>query len=399
MIADFTLTDEQQAIRTEVRSFVDEHVRPLDLTSREWRPDPSERIPWEAVDAAGDAGLNMLTIPDEFDGRDASHLAVCTAAEELATGDLGLAVILDQNWKIARIIDEFAKRDVREEVFEAYASDPRHLLASASTEPANGSNNVLPYEEGRYNTVAEKDGDEWVLNGKKAYISNGADAKTYVVRAQTDPEVPHHQAGATAFRVPGDVDGLEVTEVHEKFSQRTINNATFELNDVRVHERNVLGEVGEGMSVVGEALHGSHIEAGATTIGAARAALTTAFEYATNRRQAGTEIINHQSIGHDFAEMTAELQAARSLIWLAARAVDQGDSYTPEMASMAKYQAAETAANVCRRSMEKFGGAGIMLDNPIQKYYRDAVSFLHSDGTQEVHKHKILEGLRRSHRE
>jgi alkylation response protein AidB-like acyl-CoA dehydrogenase len=138
----------------------------------------------------------------------------------------------------------------------------------------------------------------------------------------------------------------------------------------------------------------SHIEAGASTLGVARAALERAYEHANDRVQFGTEIINHQTVAHDIAEMSAELQAARSLLWTAARAADEAPELSYPFDSMAKVIAADTSVDVCHRSLELFGGSGIMLDEPIQKYFRDAISFLHSDGTQRAHKQKVINELR-----
>lgn len=178
-------------------------------------------------------------------------------------------------------------------------------------------------------------------------------------------------------------------------SQRLVNNATVEYNNVRIPEEYVLGEVNEGMSSISQVLKEGNIEAGATALGTARGALELAFEYANERTQGRTEVIDHQVNAHDFARMVTEYQAACSLLWTAARAVEEQDTdYDPMFSSMAKLFAAETAVDICQRSLEKFGGMGIMLRSPIQKYVRDAVSFLHSDGTQEVHTQRVADRLR-----
>lgn len=387
---EYDLSSEQQELRAELRSFVTDAIDPLDFQALEWQDDPEARIPWDVVETGAERGLMDLTVPEEYGGRDVEALSLVMGAEELSAGDMGLAVIFDQNWKIARVIDHLATEDVRESFFTEYVDDPRHLLAITSTEPQGGSDAILPHENGQYATTAKKDGDEWVINGEKRFISNGADAKTYVVLAQTDPDSPHHDGGATAFYVPADTDSLEVTNVWEKMSQRLVNNATIEFTDVRVPESYVLGGVNAGMSSISQVLKEGNIEAGATALGTARGALDLAFEYATERTQGGTEIVNHQVTEHDFARMVTEYQAARSLLWTAARAVEaQASNYDPMFSSMAKVFAADTAVDICQRSLEKFGGMGIMLESPIQKYFRDAISFLHSDGTQEVHTQRV----------
>ncbi|MFB6129916.1 MAG: acyl-CoA dehydrogenase family protein [Salinigranum sp.] len=393
VLPEFELTDEQRQLRAELERFVDREVRTLDFNEYEWREDPRERVPWQVVDRAGELGLKDLAAPEEYGGMDASALTLTMAVEELAVGDLGLAVLFDQTWKISRIVAEMADDDLRDRFFEEFVADPRHVLAITLTEPANGTNYVVDYEGMRFDTVAEKDGDEWVIDGHKHFISNGADAKTYVVFAQTDPDVPA-QRGTTAFLVPEDAEGLEVTHIHEKISQRLVNNATIEFHGVRVPEGNVLGEVNRGKTRTGEVLKESHIEAGASVLGVARAAFEDAYEYAHDRVQGGKPIVEHQAIGHDFAGMATDIQAARSLLWTAARAVDeQGERYNHVYGHMAKIFAADVAVDVTERALTKFGGSGIMLDYPVQKYHRDALSFQHSDGTQEAHRENVLKHL------
>lgn len=396
-VPEFELTADQRALRREIEGFVDNEIRTLDFNEFEWRDDPNDRVPWDVVDRADQLGLKELAIPEEYGGMDASALTLTMAVEEVAVGDLGLAVLFDQTWKISRVIDEMADDPVRERFFEKFVSDPRHVLAITLTEPTNGSNYIVDYEEMRFQTTAEKDGNEWVIDGLKHFISNGADAKTYVVFAQTDPDVSA-QYGTTAFLVPGDADGLEVTHIHEKISQRLVNNATIEFNGVRVPEENVLGEVNRGKTRTGEVLKESHIEAGASVLGVARAAYEDALEYAEERVQGGKPIVEHQVIGHDFAHMGTQIQAARSLLWTAARAVErQGRDYDHELGHMAKVFAADVAVDVTERALTKFGGSGIMLDYPAQKYHRDALSFQHSDGTQEAHRENIVELIRDHH--
>lgn len=395
-VPEFLLSETQRELREEIRSFVAEEVDPLDVADWEWREDPHDRVPWDVVEAAADRGLKDLTVPEEYGGMDASPLTLVMAAEEMAAGEMGVAVIFDQIWKIARIVDKMADEDVRERFFPEFVDDPRHLLAITLTEPAHGSDYITDYEGFQFQTSAEPDGDEWVLDGEKRYISNGADAKTYVVFAQTDPTEPA-QTGTTAFLVPHDADGLEVTHVWEKISQRMINNATVEFDGVQVPDVNVLGEVDRAKQRTAEVLKESNLEAGATTLGTARRAFEDAFDFAHERVQGGAPIIEHQAIGHDFAEMAAELQAARALLWTAARAIEaQGEDYWYEYGSMGKVFAAETAFDVSKRSLEMFGGQGIMLesDRPMQKYLRDCLSFLHSDGAQGAHKEAVIEALR-----
>ena len=400
-VPEFDLDEEQRALRAEIREFVAEEVEPLDLYDYEWEDDPHDRVPWDAVEAAAERGLKDLTVSEEYGGMDASPLTLVMAAEEMAAGEMGIAVIFDQIWKIARIVDKMADDDVRERFFPEFVDDPRHLLAITLTEPDHGSDYITDYEGFQFDTTAEKDGDEWVLNGEKRYISNGADAKTYVVFAQTDPDVPA-QEGTTAFLVPHDADGLEATHVWEKISQRLINNATVEYDGVRIPEENVLGEVNRAKQRTAQVLKESNLEAGATTLGTARRAFEDAFDYAHERVQGGRPIVEHQAVAHEFAEMHADLGAARALLWTGARAIEaQGDDYWREYGSMGKVFAADRAFDVARRSLEMFGAQGIMFENPrpMNKYLRDCLSFLHSDGAQGAHKEAVVDALRERYAE
>jgi alkylation response protein AidB-like acyl-CoA dehydrogenase len=389
----FELTDEQRQLRAEIKKFVENEIKTLDMNEYEWRDDPHERTPWHVVDKASELGLKNLAAPIEYGGLDASPLTLTMAVEEIAAGDLGLAVLFDQTWKFSKIIAELATNEVCDRFFDEFIDDPRHILAATVTEPANGTNYIVGHEDMQFDTTAEKDGDEWVINGHKHYISNGADAKTYLAFAQSDPDAPATE-GTSAFLVPEDTDGLEVTHVHEKISQRLVNNATIEYNDIRVPEENLIGEPHTIQGQLGDVLKESHIEAGASVLGVARAAYEDAWEYAHERIQGGKPIVEHQVIGHDFAQMATDIQSARSLLWTAARAVEeQGKDYEHQYGHMAKLYSADVAVDVTERALTKFGGGGIMLDHEIQKYHRDALSFQHSDGTQEAHRENILKNL------
>ena len=390
------LTPEQIDLRSEIRDFVAEEIEPLDLDDLEWRDDPADRIPWSVFDAAFDRGLRNLTVPTEYDGRDASPLTLTMAAEEVSAGDMGVAVTLNQMWKIPRIVDRMADPDLRERFFEAFADDPRHLLGICLSEPAHGTDTQIDQHGMRFDTTATRDGDAWVLDGEKRYISCAPEAKTLVVYAQSDPEASAHD-GTTAFVVPTDADGLSISHVWEKVAARTQNNGTVRLEGVRVPDEDVLGPVHGAKPRTAEVLREGHVESGAVALGTARRAFDAALEHASERVQGGTEIINHQAIGHEFADMLTRLHAARSLLWSAARSIeDLGADYEPAVGQMAKLFAAETAAAVGQRALETFGGAGIMFetDPPIQKYFRESIVYLHSDGTRNAHREVIAEALR-----
>ncbi|HEY8487410.1 MAG TPA: acyl-CoA dehydrogenase family protein [Limnochordales bacterium] len=385
---DFRLTPEQEQLQQKVRQFVREKVRP-EAMERKWRPDARDRVPWDWVEELSRMGLRTLAVPREYGGGGASPLTLCVVAEELAAGDMGLACIFDQTWKITRVFSEMASREQKEWFFPRFCADHRFVLAICFTEPAHGSDYVIPYEgDWHFDTVARREGDGWVLEGRKRFISNGADAGLYLVFAATDPSRPAPE-GTSCFMVPRDTPGLRVVRIHEKISQRLINNAEIAFEGVRLPGSFLVGEEGRGLSSIAHVLRESAIEAGATALGTARAAYEAALEWAAGRVQGGRPILHHPNVQLALAEMATLLEAARCLIYRAAWAVEHQQPYDYKLSSMAKTFAAEAAFQVARRACELLGGSAIMMEYPLQKYLRDVLSFLHSDGTQEAHRLRI----------
>lgn len=382
----FELTPDQERMRMEARTFAYERVRPA-VAEREWLPDPRDRVDWSLVEEASVRGWRTMGVPPEYGGPDEIDvLTFCVLIEELAAGDMGLAVNIDQTFKVSRLIARMASEDQQAWFWPKFTADPRFVLAICLTEPAHGTDSFLPDPNFRYDTVAVRDGDDWLLTGEKHYISNGADAGLYVVFASTDTDVPAIR-GTTAFLIPAESPGLEVTRIWEKISQRGINNATIRFSDVRIPDAQRLGEVNMALADAKEVLKESVIEAGATTLGSGRAAYEAAHAHARERIQGGKPIIEHSNIAIQLASMATRLEAARSLIWQAARELDANEeNYDPALGSMAKVFAAETAFEVAREACEIHGGAAVMIgESIVEKTLRDTLSFLHSDGTQQAH--------------
>jgi acyl-CoA dehydrogenase len=243
--------------------------------------------------------------------------------------------------------------------------------------------------------TAVRDGDDWVLNGAKSYISNGGLAKLHIVLARTESGTGGTD-GLTAFFVELGRPGFTVGRIENKVGQRIAQNGELVLRDCRLPASNMLGEVGQGMRTTGRALRGRGMpEAAATMIGVARAAFEAGLEHARSHVQGGTEIINHDIIALMLADLDLRIETARMLTWRAAWAVDRREPGDQRYAEMAKQYASETAIDVCVRAMEVFGGAGIMVENPAQKYVRDSLTFLHSEGTNQIMRLRRVARLRR----
>ena len=385
-LLNYQLTPEQTELRDRVRSFVEANVKP-GTAQREWLPNHSDRIPWDWIEALSDMGVRTLPVPEQFGGPGADVMTCCLVGEELAAGDLGLAVTFDQTWKFVPLITTACTEEQRQRHLPGFLSDRRHLLALGLHEDGAGSDHFLPYNVAPHGgkTTAALDGHGgWILNGRKTYVSNGGVAKLHVVLARTEPDTGG-AAGLTAFFIPLGTPGFSVGRVEDKVGQRLVQNAELIFENCRVADSDRLGERGLGMRTTGLALRGRGMpEMAATAIGVARAAFEAALDHARTHVQGGTEIINHDQIALMLADMDLRIESARQLMLRAAWAADNGARIDRRIPEMAKEYASEMAISVCIRAMEVFGGAGIMLENPAQKYVRDALTFLHSEGTNQI---------------
>ena len=373
-------TSEELALRQKVRDFARTKLLPRSMEI-EWRSAPEERVPWDLVEELSRMGIRTIAAPREYGGAAAGPVTLCMLAEELAAGDMGVAVIFDQTWKITRICLEWANQEQKDWFFKRFMPNHRAVLAICGTEPEHGSDWVLRYPRSRFLTEAVRDGEAWVLNGHKRFISNGADADVYLVYACTDSSKSILE-GSSLFIVPGDVPGLKRVRIHEKMGQRTINNAELIFEDVRLPGWALLGEVNQGLSRY--VLKESAVEAAATVLGCAQGAFDWALQWAKTRIQGGKPLIEHANVKIALARMLAKLEAARSLVYRAAWLVENQEPYDRKWSGLAKTFSAEVAVQVAIEAMELQGGSGYMLDSPAQKYVRDCLSFLHSDGAQDT---------------
>ncbi len=385
----FGLTGELESFRREVRAWAVERLRPR-AAELEWEAVPDDRVAWDLVEEASELGWRTFGLSPEDGGAGGDALSIAILIEELSYGDMGFAVLIDQCIKVQRILAQLAEGSARDLFLERFCSDPRCVLAICFTEPETSSDYIIDGPEFRFRTHAERQEDgSWKLNGYKRYISNGADAGLYCVFACTDPSQPAAR-GTSAFLVLHDDPGFEVEKIHEKMSQRGNNNGALRFTDVILPADRLLGEVDSGYAGSRLILKESAITAGATTLGTAQAAYDMAVAHARERVQGGVPLIEHANIRCRLAEMYCKLEAARSLIWRAAWAVEHDPGYDFKMGSAAKVFAAETAMEVALSAAETFGGLAIMYrDCAINKCVRDCMSFLHSDGAQDSHRLRI----------
>jgi alkylation response protein AidB-like acyl-CoA dehydrogenase len=385
----FGLSPELKEFKREVREWAVDVLRPR-AAELEWEPDQRARVAWDLVEEASQKGWRTFGLSPEDGGAGGDALEIAILIEELSYGDMGFAVLIDQCIKVQRVLAQMVTGHAREIFLERFVKDPRCVLAICFTEPETSSDYIIDGPDFRFQTKAVKrDDGSWVMNGYKRYVSNGADAGLYLVFACTDEDRPAAQ-GTSAFLVLADDPGFEVVKVHEKMSQRGNNNGAMKFTDLVLPPDRLLGEVNSGYAGSRLILKESAITAGATTLGSAQAAYEMAVEHARDRVQGGKRLIEHNNIKTRLAEMFCELEAARSLIYRAAWAVENDPDYDYKLSGAAKIFAAEISMKVALSAAETFGALAIMYkDCGVNKCVRDCMSFLHSDGAQDSHRLRV----------
>ena len=381
---DFSLSAEQQRWRNLAREFTEKIIQP-DVMRRDRLPTAAERIPWDWIREADKQGIRTMGVPKKFGGAGCDIFTMCLVGEELAVGDLGFAVIMDQCWKMANIFGEAMNAEQQQRFIPKFVADPEATTAIGITEAGAGSDHQGFYDSPDidFKTTAVRDGDFYVINGTKRYVSNGSMAKLYFVVARTDTKKTLREGGSI-FIVPSDTPGFRAGFFHEKSSQRLATNGTFHFENCRVPASNML--VGEGLlgRLRSDYMWGSKAEAAATALGVGRAAYEYALAYAKKRVQGGKPIVEQQAVAMMLGTMAMKLDAARLQIWKAAWLADRKQPEARALGLLAKVNASETAFECARLAGEILGGASIMHEHPVEKYLRDASSFLHSDGTNQV---------------
>ncbi len=368
--------DERQLIAETVAEFVEREVRPAAAEA-----DETQTFPEDVWDGLAELDLTGLTIPEEYGGFDADQLTYSVVNEELARGDLSVATALSVHCLATACIDTFGTEAHKEEWLPDMATG-RPVGAFALSEPEAGSN---PAE---MTTQARKEGDEYVLDGTKQWITNGDRSGVIILFAKTDRD---DSDTVTQFLVPKDTDGVTVGKKEEKLGLRASDTTSLLFEGARIPEQNRLTEVGSGLKAAFSILTGGRIAIASQAVGVAQAALEASIDYAHEREQFGRPIAEHQAIAHKLADMGTDVQAARLLARDAAEK-NEG-TVDPMAASMAKYFASETAVDVASDAVQIHGGYGYTKDFDVERYYRDAKVTTIYEGTSEIQKEIIARHL------
>src|SRR5512134_3075518 len=322
------LSEEQRLMRQSCRDFVDDVVVPFIKQNwqREWSMTPEDRLPREILEGAEKIGIRTLGVPEEFGGIEldpASEVQTfALISEEIARGDSGLADKLVQNWKVSVLLRNLAPRHLQEQWFPRLVADPQFLLAHCLTEPRGASDRWLPYNvpEAAMQTRAVKQGKEWVINGRKQFISNGYDAGLFVVYANTNPKVGMLQ-GTSSFLVPRETKGFTVARCNETLGCRFMNNGELVFEDMFVPDDHLLVE-NDSLGKAGVYFRPGKIIQASKNLGVGVRALEMTADYVQNYVQGGRILIKHQAVALRLADMATQLEAVRALVGRAAHAVD-----------------------------------------------------------------------------
>lgn len=366
----FKLTDEQLMIQTMVKEFSREVVAPTAMER-----DRTKEFPAENLRQMGELGLMGMMIPFEYNGAGADTVSYVLALSEIAYSCASTAVVMSvQNSIICESIYRFGTDEQKERFLKPLAKG-KVLGAFALTEPNAGSDPV------RQSTKAVLDGDYYIINGTKRFITTGKNADTIIVTAKTD-EAKRHK-GISTFLVEKNTPGLIVGSLEEKLGLRASDTADLIFENCRVPAENMLGNEGDGFMIAMSGLDGGRIGIAAQSIGVARAAFDAAVAYAKEREQFGRTISKFQGLRWMIADMATEIEAAQQLMLSAAAMKDREEKYTAQ-ASMAKLFASEMVNRITAKALQIHGGYGFIKEYPVERFYRDARVFTIYEGTSEI---------------
>ncbi|WP_456468714.1 acyl-CoA dehydrogenase family protein [Archaeoglobus sp.] len=374
-MVDFTFTEEQEDIRRAVREFAEKEITPeLSLEC-----DREEKFPWELWRKFAKLGFHVIDIPEEYGGGGYGIVEKCIVFEEMSRVDMGIGEALLSTSFGADVLVLHGSEEQKEEYLTKLCKGDA-IMGMANTEPEAGS------DAANIRTRAVLDGDEWVINGSKIFITNGTIANFLLVTARTrelDQSAKHR--GISYFIVETDRPGYKATKIRGKMGIRASDTAEVNFNNVRVPKKNLVGEEGKGFYYMMELFDRTRPWTGAQAVGCARGALEITLKYVKERKVFGLPLSKYQFIQFKLAELATKIEAARTLVYRAAAAVDSGKP-DPVLSSMAKWYAGEVAVETVNWCLQFHGGYGYIDEYPINRFYRDAKISEIYEGAKEIEK-------------
>jgi acyl-CoA dehydrogenase len=376
-VVDLTLTDEQKDLRELAHSFAEKDIRKV-----AWDYDKDGTWPQDIIEKAWEVGLMNTHVAEEYGGPGLDYLSGCLIEEEMGWGCSGIGTSLMANGLASAPVGIGGSDEVKKKYLGMLTEAP-NLASFCLTEPDAGS------DVSGMKTTATKQGDKYVINGSKCFITNGGYADWFTVYAKTDKDAGHR--GISAFVVPKD-DTVTVDKKEDKLGQRASNTATITFNETEIPAGNLLGEENHGFKLAMMTLDRTRPGVAAMAVGIARAALEFASDYSKERIQFGVPIAMHQAVAFMIADMATKVEAARLLVWQSAVLIDQGRRNTLA-ASHAKRFAADSAMEVTTDAVQVYGGYGFIKEYPVEKLMRDAKIMQLYEGTSQIQRLVIAKEL------
>ncbi|MEM4704560.1 MAG: acyl-CoA dehydrogenase family protein [Candidatus Bathyarchaeia archaeon] len=381
---EFKLSDEQLEIKRAVKEFAEKEFKPE--LALEY--DQKEQFPMELYKKAAKLGFTSMRIPEQYDGQGFGVLEDCIVVEELCRVDPGLGVAVSLgNLMVPDVLLRHGSEEQKAKYIPPLARGDK-IAAAAFTEPEHGSD-IL-----RMNSTAVKDGDMWVINGAKEFITNAPIADTFILLCQTDPNAQPSHRGQSLFLAEKGMCGLEATQLHGKMGIKPCVTGSLSMSDLRVPEANLVGELGKGFYYALELFDGTRITVAAQAVGMAQGAFEKALAYAKTRKQFGQPIFNFQAVSFKLAEMLMKIESARLMTYKAAWLYDK-EKPNAVATSMAKAYASRVAMEVTDDAIQIFGGYGYLADYHVERFHRCAKITEIYEGTSEIQKLTITNYLQK----
>jgi hypothetical protein len=376
LLDDGPVPEHARAVKHDVREFAAEHIAPA--AEEYYR---SGEYPWDVLEAGMDAGVIAQDIGEEYGGSGWDLYEVLAAAEELYRADAGLGLTMMLASFGAEMVEEYGSEEQKEEYLRPVAQNDQ-ITGLAVSEPEKGS------DLAGMQTSAEKEGEEWVLNGEKYWVGNAVEADWLTLYAKTGDSETNRYGNYSLFIVPTDAPGYDAEHIPEKMAMRGSKQGHIHLDDCRIPEENLVGVEGAGFYMLAEFFNHGRIVVGGHGLGLAAAAIEEAWDFVHGREAFGRDISEFQAVQHKLADMRTEFEAARALNWRAAEKVAENEK-AGFWAAMAKLKSTETATMCAEEGMQLHGGRSILTDRRIARVYRDCRVPVIYEGANEVQRNLI----------
>lgn len=382
---DFSLSNEQRAWQMTARKFAEEEIKPITLELDE-KPEAHDSFDWDIVEKGSGLGFRTLAVPKEYGGEGTDYVTQALVMAELARGDSAISKTFSQNWKWSHLISAACNDEQKERFLRPFVADHRFLLGKGITEPTAGSDNRLPPKDAPKAGLklrAERDGDDWILNGEKCFIANAPVGKLFFIDARTDPNAPLRQ-GTTMFLVPRDTPGFRIGKVFNKSGWRFYRNGEMIFENARVPHKNVVGQIGTSdmkTAMAGDRTGGDlfgDLELAANALGVCDDACEQAMKHAKAARQGGSPLIDQQMVQLKLNKMNMLTEALRSFVMRIAWEHDH--KVLSANAGLAMNFSTDVIQEVTELNLEIHGGAGCTVARHAEKLVRDSFIWSHLAG-------------------